>query len=83
MIDAKDEFCRVYEAASRFLEWMEHYENWVDENYGCDYREQCFREYHRKWLPPKQAKEWFRLYRNSPELLGSWSSRLKFSFAGV
>jgi len=80
LISTKENAQRVYEAAARFLEWMEHYENWVDANYGHTYREECFCDYHRKWLSPKQAREWFRLYRSAPELLGAWNSRLKFSF---
>lgn len=81
LVSPKAESQRVCEAAASFLEWIENYENWVDKNYGHAYREQCFRDYHRKWLPPKQAREWFQLYRNAPELLVSWGSKLKLALA--
>lgn len=81
MLSFKNDPVRFHAAAADFLGWMDEFENWVDENYGKNYRKRCFRDYHLKWFAPKQAREWFRLYRSSPELLGSLKMKFKFSFA--
>lgn len=52
-----------YETSSEFLEWLEHYESWIDDTYGKEYRLDCYEKYHRKWLEPDKARKWFKDYR--------------------
>ena len=59
-----EEKLRFHKASSVFLEWLEHYETWIDETLGKEYRLDCYERYKRDWLTPKEARQWFRDYRN-------------------
>jgi hypothetical protein len=64
----------LYEASQPFLDWLLTYEETIFEKFGPRYRERHFRKYAqvpktRVWLPPSEAKHWFRTFRNFPEKL--------------
>jgi len=45
------------------LQWWTAYEEWIIENLGIEYRDQCFTEWSKikgqtPWLRPTEAKEW-------------------------
>ena len=65
LIDPKtmEDKWRFHKASSIFLEWLEHYECWLDETVGKDYRLACHQLYKHDWLTPDQARAWFRQYR--------------------
>ena len=52
-----------YQTSCEFLKWLEHYESWIDSNFGKEYRLDCYERYHRKWLEPDIARKWFQDYR--------------------
>lgn len=60
-VESKEQF---YKASYDFLEWLEHYESWLESAYGKSYRRDCYARYHRKWLEPDQSRKWFQQYRN-------------------
>ena len=67
--ESEAEFSRFHAAATRFLEWLEDYERWVDQTYGPRYREACYEAYHLKWQPPAEGRAWFRDFRRCPRRL--------------
>jgi len=57
-----------------FLDWWIDYETWIASATGPDYREACFRTFRKlpkskSWLPPQEAREWLRAYRDDPASL--------------
>lgn len=54
---------RFHKASCVFLEWLEHYESWLDNTIGKDYRLMCYQLYKCDGLAPDDAREWFRQYR--------------------
>lgn len=52
---------------SKFLNWLEEYELWIDHHYGMGYREACYKAYHLKWQPPTIGREWFKNYRQKAD----------------
>tara|TARA_B100000676_G_C17826313_1_gene705365 strand:- start:30 stop:728 length:699 start_codon:yes stop_codon:yes gene_type:complete len=67
--DTDDSTRRFHAAASRFLGWLEEYEQWVDRTYP-GYRAACYDAYHLKWQPPAAGRAWFRHFRERPSTVG-------------
>ncbi len=58
---------RLTESSRVFIEWLVHYEAWVQNQLGFDYRQGCFEMFahlptSRPWLPPTTALNWLRLF---------------------
>lgn len=68
---------RFYSASCEFLQWLEHYESWVEANCGKKYRQDCYGRYHRKWLEPDAAHDFFNRYRFDLEGLKLQNENLK------
>ena len=54
---------RFHKASSNFLDWLEDYENWINQTIGSRYRLECYKRYNHDWLPPDEAMDWFSVYK--------------------
>lgn len=62
---------RFHTAAVRFLDWLIHYERWVDRVCGSNYRAECYRAYQMKWQPPAAGLAWFQRFIREPRCVES------------
>lgn len=74
LIDRRAGRDELYRKSAPFLDWLLSYEETLFDRFGPRYRERQFREFARVpkakcWLPPAQARNWFRTFRESPEAL--------------
>ena len=64
--DTDESIRRFHAVATRFLGWLEEYEQWVDRTYP-NYRAACYEAYHLKWQPPATGRAWFQRFCRQPQ----------------